>query len=29
VQQRIILFFGKRANTAYPPIFSGILANYF
>jgi integrase len=28
VQQRIILFFGKRANTAYPPIFSGVLANY-
>jgi hypothetical protein len=28
VQQRIILFFGKRANIAYPPIFSGVLANY-
>jgi len=29
VQQRIILFFGKRANTAYPPLFfSGVLASY-
>jgi hypothetical protein len=29
VQQRIILFFAKRANTTYPHIFSGVLASYF